>query len=82
MNLLADRQSSPPLAGEARQLSGLPAVECGFEGAEGKRMEGLEWRKRRPPAPLALSRSPILYLVSLRWAAGRRWHPVMRNGRK
>ena len=74
MNPYADMPSSPPLAGEARQPLALSAVEG--------EVKGLEWRKRRPLAPPALSRSPILYLVSLRWAAGRRWRPGMRNGRK
>jgi hypothetical protein len=82
MNPFAAMPASPPSTGEARQPLALPAVEGMVTGAKGRRIEVLEQRTCRPPAPPALSRSPILYLMSLRWAAGRRWRPAMRNGRK
>ena len=53
---------------------GRPGLEGRVEEAEGK-------RGGRPPAPPAVSRSPILYLMSLRWAAGHRPRHDMANAK-
>ncbi|MGA2540988.1 MAG: hypothetical protein ABSG78_05435 [Verrucomicrobiota bacterium] len=68
MDTSAHIQDSPPPPDGVPPPLGRPGVECKFAEVQGH-------RGRRPLAPPAVSRSPILYLMSLRWAAGRRPRP-------